>query len=462
MRRDVFTYIMFLLMAIALSSCITESEKINNPVEFKPQDGVEYLETSLSFDSAISNANFIYSNTENMTKKTRRISKVDLLTSADLNAVAATRSNGNEEVKNTPLAYIVNYADNQGYAILAADEQLPPVIAIGDSGTFSTEKFLQFVGGEEYTRTGSDITPAQEIQYAMVNNSLTLPVLPVYPNPATPTGHDTVLILKCMPLVPTKWGQGSPYNYYSPLDDNGNKCVAGCVPIAGAQVLTSLCYHHNFKPSVTIDSEYPVDWFMLNKTIYRDTLRYDYNEITPGSMNIASLVRAVGKYLNADYSATATSASTYNLTNLYSMLGLSSIEYGGTDSISTNDLFDMIVARNYPVNARASRIKDDNETVGHSFILDGWLRLEYNRMGMSQYPGSGDGLSFGVMDNIQHQFDLVHVNFGWNGTCDGYYLPGAFDASSDDYHDYAEENDNAVVRPYVYDIDVKYITYRLN
>lgn len=65
-------------------------------------------------------------------------------------------------------------------------------------------------------------------------------------------------------------------------------------------------------------------------------------------------------------------------------------------------------------------------------------------------------------DNVQHKFDLVHVNFGWNGTCDGYYLPGAFDTTSNEFNEYAESNDIDVIRSYDYSLNVYYITYDLN
>ena len=456
--KNYYTYLL-LMVAILVCSCAKQTDPpINtNPIEITIDEDVDFIGSSLSVDNAIDNANFIYNYTES--NKTRRIKDVTLLTSDDLRASVATRSGSANNDKNIPLAYIVNYADNKGYAILAADTQLPPVIAIGDSGVFSTDGFLQYISGEYNTRLSEELNPAQELQYTMVNNSLTLNGLPTIDNQITPTlARDTTMILKCMPLVPTKWGQGNPYNYYSPLDEDGNKCVAGCVPVAGAQVLASLCYHHNFYPATQIHSEYPVDWIKINKMIFQDSLKYNYNEITPSSKNVASLIRAIGKSINATYTTDATSAYTSNLGNVYSDLGMTSIVYGDSDVVTLDNLFNMIVSKNYPVNARATRIKEDNETVGHSFVLDGWLRLEYSFIGSTHLHGE---FSVGIINNIQSQFDLVHVNFGWNGVCDGYYHPGSFDTSSDEFHDYAEEDDNAVVRPYNYDIDVRYLTYEL-
>ena len=53
------------------------------------------------------------------------------------------------------------------------------------------------------------------------------------------------------------------------------------------------------------------------------------------------------------------------------------------------------------------------------------------------------------------------VNFGWGGSCDGYYLPDAFDLNADKYREYAEDNDDPSNMSYVYDLDILYTIYRL-
>lgn len=455
--QNYYTYLL-LMVAILVCSCAKQTDPpINtNPIEITIDEDVDFIGSSLSVDNAIDNANFIYNYTES--NKTRRIKDVTLLTSDDLRASVATRSGSANNDKNIPLAYIVNYADNKGYAILAADTQLPPVIAIGDSGVFSTDGFLQYISGEYNTRLSEELNPAQELQYTMVNNSLTLNGLPTIDNQITPTlARDTTMILKCMPLVPTKWGQRAPYNYYSPLDANGNKYLAGCVPVAGAQVLASLCYHHNFWPTIAIDNEFEVNWYEINRMIFEDTYKFNSNDTSSDALNVAKLIRSIGKNINADYTTNSTTASTSDLVGLYTTLGIQSAQIRSSSVVTKNDLFDMIVRKNLPVNARAD---DENGNEGHSFILDGWLRLEYSQIGLHP-EDMGNNFIVYFPNNTQYQFDLVHVNFGWNGTCDGYYHPGSFDTSSDEFHDYAEEDDNAVVRPYNYDINVRYLTYEL-
>lgn len=108
----------------------------------------------------------------------------------------------------------------------------------------------------------------------------------------------------------------------------------------------------------------------------------------------------------------------------------------------------MIVDKNYPVTSRA---EDTNTHVGHSFILDGWLRLEYTHDVVS-------GLN--ITPNRQ-QFDLVHVNFGWNGKSDGYYLPTSFNISAEAFREYIEENDISIYYNYNFASGIRYIIYEL-
>ncbi|MBQ8366872.1 MAG: C10 family peptidase [Alistipes sp.] len=452
---------LYLIVIITLTcSCVKQTEPTTsqNTIDVQGQDGVEYLETSLSFENAIGNANFIFSNTEGVANKTRRISKVDLLTSADLTSAVATRSKDSNGVKESPLAYVVNYADNQGYAILAADEQLPPIIAIGDNGTFSTKEFLQYISGEISTRTSEEITPAQEMQYTMVNNALTITGLtPTIPSGSIQqTGVDTTMLVKCHPLIPVKWGQYSPYNMYSPIQ-NGIVCVAGCVPVAGAQTLASLCYRHNFRPDIEINSEYEVDWYAINRLIYADTVKYNSGQITPGSRAVATLIRAIGKEANATYSTSSTGTPVDSIMYVYNKIGLSNVRrMYNSSSNAIDSLFLMIVDKNYPVDCCATR--EDNESkYTHYFNIDGWLRLQYT---LNVVTGALGSSSLRV-DNVQHKLDLVHVNFGWDGEGDGYYLPGAFDVASDKFDEFREENDLDSNMERNYNLNVSYIVYEL-
>ncbi len=180
------------------------------------------------------------------------------------------------------------------------------------------------------------------------------------------------------------------------------------------------------------------------------------------ALKVASLIRAVGEDVNAIYGE-QTSANTSSLANTYENLGMTFTKYGNEDSIkrvTREEIMDMIILKNCPVNVRADSNITRGDKVGHSFIIDGWLRLEYSLL---QYKAIDVSVGETILqeDNVQRNFDLAHINFGWNGWYDGYYLPDAFDLTQNKYEEYAEENDNSGIAQYVYDMNVKYLIYDL-
>lgn len=448
MRRFYYLCLSLVLVLFACTKEIGMEENLTtNEIEVNT-DGVEFAESSLTIDQAVKSMEFVQRNLDGTNHRKRSIKNVELLTTLDIKANAVTRASGDETAEQ-PLAYVVNFENNGGYAILAADTNLPPVIMLGDEGNFSTEEYLDFVQNNT-TRSGSELTDVEDVQYTMITNSIVLP--PTYPtSPRNP--RDTAVMVRCLPLVPTKWGQGAPYNYYAKTEDN-QTAVAGCVPVAFAQTLASLSYHHNFTPSVEIDPEYPVNWPMINAAISNGIIKYSSNDTSSEALNVASLIRAAGSNLDTKYGATKTSASVTLVATELIRLGCSSAVYEHNSKVSTDDLFTMIVRNNYPVISQASRLEND-KTYAHAFVLDGWLRLEYT---YSIITGTGPYI---YTEDYRSQFDLVHVNFGWDGVCDGYYLPTSFDTTSSQYNDYAEENDINATNNRKYDFEIWHMIYNL-
>lgn len=448
-------HLLLLLVAMfTMFSCNYNEEQVSVNTKEAGQEAI--VNGKIPLSRAISNADFIFRNTEGLGAKRRKVKGVDVLTTSNTNShIANTRSSLNEQEE--AVAYVVNYEDNDGFAILAADTKLPPVISIGDEGNFNTQGFIDFVQNRA-TRSNSEIHPAQEVQYAIINNSLLLP--PINFNPSL-LATDTTILLKCMPLVRTKWDQDVPFNYCS-FNSNNEQTVAGCVPVTGAQTLASLCFHHNWRPTTQLSEDYYIDWYKINRMIFNGILSFTYSSaITDDVIAVASLIRAVGEDIGADYSnPNIVTSDNIHFIETFQKLGMTDLAHGNETSstpVTRDDLFNMIVNKNYPIPTQASRSNSDG--YGHSFILDGWLRLEYSLLGYRQ--GEIIIRSTSMNDNTQHTFDLVHVNFGWRGENDGYYLPDAFDLTADEYREYAEEGDIDIYKPKVYDLNVQYLTYNL-
>lgn len=454
------TKFLLLLIAVVMAvSCAKHEDCVVS--DSVKSDNSEFINGKIPFHRAIANAEFFYKNIEGYEYTPRKIKSVDVLSMSDLRE--CTRLDSSYDEEDTPLAYVVNFEDDKGYAILAADIKLSPVICIVDEGSFSTSDFVEFARNSTVTRSNFSRNSAQDVQYALINNSLSLPPI----DGANPliAASDTTVLFKCLPLVPTKWGQRDPYNYYAPLDNSSNKrCLAGCVPVAGAQTLAALCYHHNWRPEAQLSENYDIDWYSINRMINADIYKFVSQDYSSYALNTASLIRAVGENIDAHYTDSLTTAYTSRLVETYESFGMSSVKYGNDRSTTDNrvtkdDILNMIVVNNYPVVVQS--LNGITRSDGHAFVLDGWLRLEYSALSLLPNDNNEGLQGFNKIDNVQYNFDLVHVNFGWNGNYDGYFLLGAFDLTEDVYHEYAEENDHSYTTPIIYDLDVNYLIYNL-
>ena len=185
------------------------------------------------------------------------------------------------------------------------------------------------------------------------------------------------------PLIQTQWGQGEPYNMYSPKDSlSGRNVLAGCGPIAMAQVIRYLQ-----QPAVSPSGD-----------------KYQWDLMTQQPSNqqeahaIAKLVADCGVNAFTSYGKERSGTKTINIVNaLKKCFGYNPYifivkreQYPGDEGrrlwrrLIMNEL-----QANRPVIVRAQ--KGNDERTGHIFIIDG-------------VRGS-----------------RVHVNFGWNGKDDGYY-----------------------------------------
>lgn len=202
------------------------------------------------------------------------------------------------------------------------------------------------------------------------------------------------------PLIQTKWDQGEPYNNDCVMtwDAGGSAtCVTGCVATAMAQVIN---YHKwptgnvaamdSYKPwgntSMTALPAATMDWAnMLN--VYTDDA---YNATQAAA--VAKLMRYCGQSIQIQYGQKTTSGFSYKIPNAL----ISTFGYSKT----------------------ARRVTRDNYTI------DGWDNILYTELAASRpvlygAQSTGGGHEF-VIDGYDDGY--YHVNWGWGGHNDGYFL----------------------------------------
>ena len=280
-----------------------------------------------------------------------------------------------------PASYV--FAQTEGWVILSADDMAPAVLGYSDSGTFDPDNIPDNMRAwlEAY---------ADQIQWMRNNPAQFTPIA------LTAGASEAEVRTAISPMLTTKWNQDSPFNDMTPMV-NGQRSVTGCVATAMAQVMN---YHqwpaagtgtHSYKMNgeeLSIDfAEHPFDWANMADT---------YNAKSPQAQKdaVADLMYTCGLSVSSQYDPQATGALT-------SSMAKALIKYF-----------------------------DYNEGIGWAqrqyYNADQWEGLIYDQLknyGPVLYGGTtagGAGHQF-VCDGYS-QDGYFHINWGWGGLSDGYYL----------------------------------------
>lgn len=220
-----------------------------------------------------------------------------------------------------------------------------------------------------------------------------------------------------------QWDQGFPYNMYCPLE-NGSRTVTGCVATAVAQLMSVYEYPSSY-------GEYSFDWNEMNKHI---NASYSY---PPAYSQIARLMQqlGLGKNLNMEYGLSSQGGSGANPENIPRTLKKFGFSNGGS-------------LKDYNTETVVSELRQ-----GYHILIGGYesRTLHKNKfLGITvkkyyTYSGGHRWLAHGLLQRVRtistYNSNNVLVsekeecewyplcNFGWGGSCDGYYLSGAFDTA---------------------------------
>ena len=291
-----------------------------------------------------------------------------------------------------------------GYLIMAADDTLPPVVAFDTKATFSKSSptplpamldkqgsIFQEALKEPQTR-GNTIAQDNQLRWKRL---------------LSPTRADSVMPTTIItpPMLETEWNQDSPYNILSPsYIDYDRRSVAGCVPIAIAQILK---YHEwpiagigtqiykdvngHLRATLKADFSFPFEWNLIENN-YAMT---DETNITTSELAVARLAMEMGVLVNANYEPRGTGASINEIKNyLYHYLGYS--KYAQHDYYTSHD--PLLMQIHY------MRLHDDMVSKRPALVA------------IPDHLFVADGL--GTIDNL----DYYHFNYGWGGSENGWYL----------------------------------------
>lgn len=392
-------------MAMGLVACSDDLEEHSSSVSTLTEEDFERFNLEalnstnhkISADKAESAALELMSNycSQNGLKSgvNRKVANVQIIGS----------SNSLKSASQDTLAYIVNFADNMGYAYVCADDRLSSsVLAFFEKGNYSENMNpaakLMFDKTENYIKrtiyqfeNNKDELMLKAASFNETSNKNSLKYYYVRKN-------------QVGPLLKTHWGQESPYNYYCRTCTSpgcNNKGLTGCMNTALAQIM----YYHKWPEKLTLDNGKSYD------------LQWDYCDINTFSLAdyVASGNMAeIGILLNSTYRCNAhggTATSRIETETLIPQkLGYTCMDFDYSWS-STKDFID----NGYPMLVIGALSKSS-----HAWVIDGYFVRE-KRYNSGKYKSSTT---------------YVHNNWGWNGTCDGYFEKNCFDTQDAFEYDY--------------------------
>lgn len=351
------------LISLSLLSCSRISPDIN----------VEQNKYTISIEDATQVLMSTLADFQNQTKSSQlEICSIETVCGDDLN-IQGTKST-NLGIDN--LLYIFNFTNNNGFAIVAADNRIPdPVLMIADVGNISKDIFKTICESSfiynligDYVVFSIDLPSDDETDFDDSEGGNG-------GNNNNPTNN-------IPPMLQTAMHQGSPYNHFCPAVENDTLAPAGCIPIAMAQIFYYFQYPHvndhlNIPFSSTF-SEDTTDAYNLYELIYNIGIQTDVMYDIDGSgTTMAKAKTAMEEYYAYE------DVTKYNL-------------------YRENIILDMI-SEHKPVliGARNQWIGGS----GHAWVIDGYM--------YSSTAGH-----------------LLHCNMGWGGPGNGYYVSGVFDVTS--------------------------------
>lgn len=277
--------------------------------------------------------------------------------------------------------YVFNRGARDGYVVVAGDDAVAtPVLGYSENGTFDYEKIPENMRYwlDEYQRQIEYLQEKGVESSSVAPKEWTTSVAPL--------------------LGEIKWGQDAPYNLMCPTLSNGNKAAAGCVATAMAQIMYYWRWPEVGVGSNSYEWEYNKTKTILSADFSKSTYQWDLilptynNESSVESQQaVAKLMSDVGISVNMSYNTSS-----------------------GANSI---------VARKALVNYFKYQARMDYRT---NYLSNEWEQLLKNELDAGRpiyYSGHNSyhsGHAF-VCDGYNKN-GYFHFNWGWTGTCDGYFL----------------------------------------
>ncbi len=380
---------LILALSLILSSCsdIEHSETLANQISFNNQ-----------YSSVISMATEAFRATTDNSRSTEALIVGEVLPwmTKDIYPDYCTNSRTNKHLPDT-LLYIVNFKNESGYVIVSDNDYLKSVVAIVPNANLNPKDNIDNPGFKYYLELYKE-----SLQNNIINKTFNLEDFADYisvKNPYEGSSSEWVTVTEYPNKLIQEWGQRAPYNRYCFTTD-GEQALAGCLPIAFAQVLTYYEYPE-------IINGYKINWANTH---------FKYPRSIVEEEAAARLVHELGVLSDASYGTSTTSAKVLSMNNQLTKWGYTfRYNESATEYMMIHNLYEYGPALMYG----ASRNPSTGTYIGaHEWVIDGALAQRK------------------VIDGKEQIRFLYHCNWGWNGNSNGYFLSGAFNPYGESNHTY--------------------------
>ena len=298
--------------------------------------------------------------------------------------------------------YVFNLGETDGFVIVSGDDRTTAILGYADSGSIHEDDMPD---GLRYLLEGYE----EQIAH-------------IPANAGAPVHRSSRTAIK--PLIKTRWNQGSPYNYRCPMIDD-MRTVTGCVATSFAQLM----YYHKYStdpcaliPAYTTNTQdkdgkvITLDVPELPATTFKwDKMLQGYVAVDPETGRAA----VVGTDEEQDAVA---ELMQYCGSSVEMMYGLN----GNGGSSAYNEAIPFALKTYFGYDGGVSHAYRKN------YSYAGWVDLIYNELAASRPvilggQAAGGGHSFvcdgyDTNDHADANGDYFHINWGWGGSSDGYYL----------------------------------------
>lgn len=304
--------------------------------------------------------------------------------SSDIHLVATSSEWSSEPIVRSapsqPAFYIYNKGE-EAFVIVSGDDRMPEILGYSDNGAFVTENLpdniKNWLGNYiEAYRTLDANNVRKTIVRRETENGFAASVAPL--------------------LQDIQYNQDTPYNDQCPLYQ-GERCLTGCVATAAAQILR----YWKYPAAGTGSINYTTDFFGLQVSFDFDAHPFDWNNILPAYSGeetkkeieaVSTLMLACGAVCRMNYTPNFSSAYDNDLCQgLINYLGYDTNMYYTYKSYYTPEEW-MAMIKTELNEKRPIYYSGSSTDGGHAFVIDGY-----------------------------DTHDMVHVNWGWGGYCNGYF-----------------------------------------